>query len=268
MRARLVLPIALLCSLALVAVACSGDDGSDASSSSSSGGKKASVPFDGTNWALTDRSDLGVALGGVAVTASFNDSAMSGSSGCNTYGAPIARDDPKVEITGAIATTQIACVGPADSVEQAYLKMLPDVRTYAISGEQLTLKDLGGKALLVYRASGVSDIVGGWVVTSLYTGTAIQSVVGGATLTAEFARDQVSGESGCNSFSGPATIGRTAIRLGPLASTLRACADAALGTQERHYLAALTLARTYEVKGGRLTLFRQGGTIAASFERA
>ena len=58
------------------------------------------------------------------------------------------------------------------------------------------------------------------------------------------------------------------IALGPFASTLRACADPAVETQEQQYLTALGLAKTYQVTGDRLTLFRDGGTIAATFERA
>jgi hypothetical protein len=41
-----------------------------------------------------------------------------------------------------------------------------------------------------------------------------------------------------------------------------------LNDQETHYLAALELAVRYRVTGGSLTLYRPGGTIAATFERA
>ena len=46
------------------------------------------------------------------------------------------------------------------------------------------------------------------------------------------------------------------------------CADPALGTQEQQYLAALELAKTYQVTGNNLTLFRDGGTIAVTAQRA
>ena len=60
----------------------------------------------------------------------------------------------------------------------------------------------------------------------------------------------------------------TSIHIGPLAATLRACADSALNDQETRYLAALQLAARYRVTGSRLTLYRPGGTIAATFQRA
>ena len=61
--------------------------------------------------------------------------------------------------------------------------------------------------------------------------------------------------------------GTDVIALGPFASTLRACADAAVGTQEQQYLAALELATSYSVTPSVLTLFRPGGTIAATFTK-
>jgi heat shock protein HslJ len=62
--------------------------------------------------------------------------------------------------------------------------------------------------------------------------------------------------------------GADRIALGPIRSTRRACADPAVGEQEQQDLAALELATTYQVTGDVLTLFRPGGTIAATFNRA
>ncbi len=105
--------------------------------------------------------------------------------------------------------------------------------------------------------------------TSLYTGDAIQTPVAGSALTLEFADARASGNSGCNTFDGPVKLsGVDGIALGPFRSTLKACADPAVSTQEQQYLAALGLAKTYQVTGNRLTLFRDGGTIAATFDRA
>ena len=41
-----------------------------------------------------------------------------------------------------------------------------------------------------------------------------------------------------------------------------------MSTQEQQYLQALELADTYRVSGSQLTLFRPGGTIAATLQRA
>ena len=49
---------------------------------------------------------------------------------------------------------------------------------------------------------------------------------------------------------------------------MMACTDAAVSTQEQQYLQALELAKTFEVVGDRLSLFRADGGYAVVFERA
>jgi heat shock protein HslJ len=253
----------MVCVLLLVA-ACGSDDSKDASG----GSKSRDTPLVSTAWRLGDATSLGVPLTGVSVTAEFDRTQMTGSSGCNTYTAPYQADGATMTIGPEIAGTRKAC-GPApNAVEQAYLARLPRVASYEITNTTLTLRSKGGAALLVYEASDTATaIIGEWTATSYYSGNAVESVVDGSTLTAAFDGQQISGSGGCNSFSGPyAVSGQTTIDIGPLASTMMACVDPALTTQEQHYLEALQLATSYRVTGNRLDLLRDGGTFAATFE--
>jgi heat shock protein HslJ len=162
----------------------------------------------------------------------------------------------------------VGCPPAPTAVEQEYRTRLPQVTSYVIKGRTLTLQDGTDTALLVYDATdGASAITGKWTATSYYTGTAIQSAEIGSTLTADFKGGQVSGESGCNSFGGPYEVSGSTIKLGPFRSTLKACTDPVLATQEQKYVAALELATTYQVTGARLELFRADGGIAATFDR-
>jgi heat shock protein HslJ len=107
---------------------------------------------------------------------------------------------------------------------------------------------------------------GTWDVTSFFTGDAISSPPAGSSQTLTFGSARVSGNGGCNTFSGAYQLsGADGIGIGPLAQTQRGCP---YGNAEQQYVAALGLATTYQVTGHRLTLFRDGGTIAATFERA
>ena len=91
--------------------------------------------------------------------------------------------------------------------------------------------------------------------TSYYSGDAITSVVGDATLTADFADDgTLSGNAGCNNYNGPYEIDGDSISIGPLAGTKMACTSEELTTQETDYLAALELATSFSVTGDRLDL--------------
>jgi heat shock protein HslJ len=126
--------------------------------------------------------------------------------------------------------------------------------------------DSSGKS--VPASPGRDTITGQWTAISYSTGTAVPTVIAGSPLTARFDRGQVTGDSGCNNFSGPYEATDTSIAMGPFSSTLMACVDPARQTQEQQYLAALELAATYRVTGRRLELRRRGGGIAATFEKS
>lgn len=234
------------------------------------GSTRARPPLRGTNWVLTDRVSIGTPLDGVAVDAVFDAKRVTGSSGCNGYSRSYTTRGSRMTIADDGVSTLIACEGAAGKVEAKYGAALDEVGRWRISGNTLTLSTRGGRPLLVYRASiGAAALRGTWDVTSFYTGSAVSSPTAGTTLTVKFGAKQVSGDGGCNTFSGSFTVsGTDAITIGPLASTLKACADPALDTQEQQYLAALQLAKTYRVTGNTLTLFREGETIAVEAQRA
>lgn len=249
----------------LVTSAC-GSDSSDVTASPSTGGS--STNLEGTTWVLAKKTELGAELGDVVVSATFADGNVSGTSGCNTYSGPYTLDGNKLTIGPNLASTQMAC-GPAETaVEKVVTTRLPKVAGYSIAGSTLTLTDSAGQPLLVFEASvGADAIQGSWDVLSYYTGNAIQSVVVGSTVTAEFKDGQISGNSGCNTYSGPYKVDGSNITIGPLASTKKACSSDELNKQETSYLAALELAKTFAVTGNRLDLFREGGTFAATMEK-
>ena len=226
--------------------------------------------LEGTNWVLSESTDLGVSLDGVTVSARFQDGTVAGTSGCNSYTGPYEVDGEDLTIGPEVASTQMACEDPQAAVEQAYLAALPEVASFAIADETLTLSNGDGDALLVFDASvGADAIVGSWTVTSYYAGDAILSVTGDATLTADFADDgSVSGNAGCNNYNGPYEIDGDSITIGPLAGTKMACTSEELSKQEADFLAALELATTFIVTGDRLDLLRDGGTIAATLQKA
>jgi heat shock protein HslJ len=255
--------VPLIALTAFGAAACSGDSGSSAKKTNS-----ATTPLVGTYWVLTDGVSLGVPLAGTTVTAQFGaDGRLSGNSGCNSYSTSYTTKGSKLTIDSQIATTLRLCQGAADSVERAYLAKLPEASSYSIAGTTLTVLGSGNSKLLEYRASaGTAAIRGNWTVTGFYTGTAVQSPAPESTLTADFDASTVSGEGGCNNFNGPYTVSGTSITIGPLASTLRACGDPALDTQEQEYLAALQLASSFQAAGNRLDLMRADGGIAVSFQ--
>jgi heat shock protein HslJ len=253
--------------LLLVAMltACGDDDVE--TSTAQAGDETSSAPsLEGTSWLLSPDAPLGVAIENIGVTAVFEDSTVSGQSGCNQYNGPYQVDGSSLTIGPDLATTTISCPPPQTAVETAFLARLVDVAAFEIDGDALIMLDDAGETILRFReVSGAEAIEGSWIVTSYYAVTAVTSVVGGVTLTADFGAETIAGETGCNSFNGPIRVEGTDIAIGPLASTLRACENEELSQQETYYLEALQLARSYSVAGDRLDLFREGGTYAVSF---
>jgi putative lipoprotein len=97
---------------------------------------------------------------------------------------------------------------------------------------------------------------GKWLAESIRNGGVIDNLQS----TVEIARDgKITGSSGCNSFSGQATITGQEISCGPLAATKMACAPAVMD-QEARFLGALADARRWMIdeKRGKLILFDAG----------
>lgn len=248
--------------LLLVVTGCGDDGGVEPSAANDDGN---GTPLEGTSWLLSAETPLGIALGAVGVTAQFEDGTLTGHSGCNRYSTTYEVDGGSLTIGADIAGTQMACPPPQTAVERAYLARLPLVARYEIDGDMLTMTDDQGDAVLQFQALDSTKVIqGAWTVTSYYAGNVVTSVVGNVTMTAEFEDGTVSGNTGCNTFNGPYEIDGVNINIGPLSSTLAACETAELEQQHTNYLDALELARTFEVVGDRLDLFREGRTYAVS----
>jgi heat shock protein HslJ len=231
----------------------------------------AGTPLEGTAWQLTDY--IGPEGGtlsmpeAVAASATFADEKMAGNAGCNQHTAAYTLDGDAMAISG-VATTAMACPAIPSAVEKAYLAALDAVATYTIRGAELELATAEGKVGLRFAAAEAPALAKTrWVATMINTGTgAVASVVAGSTVTAIFAEDgTVAGSGGCNTYNGPYKADGASIDIGPLASTMMACADAAVSQQEASYLAALDKAATHAFNGDRLQLRAVDGALLVEY---
>jgi heat shock protein HslJ len=204
----------------------------------------------------------------VSASATFSAGKVSGNGGCNEYSGSYTVDGDKLTI-GQVASTQKAC-GPVESaLETAYFAALAKVASYAIDGESLELKTTEGKVGLRFEAVKAASLTGtAWVASGVNNGkSAVSSVVADTTLTAIFGPGgTVAGSGGCNDYNGPYTNDATAIKIGPLASTMKLCGTpAGVDTQEAQFLAAMQKATKYTVTGNKLELRDDGGALQVSF---
>lgn len=258
-----------------VLAACGGDGGDDADGgrpgggSSSDGSGVRDQPLEGTEWILDqEASRFANATSAAVVTAQFGaDGRLTGNGGCNDYFTSYEVDGSALTVSAKIGSTRRLCADLIGGVESAYFARLPKAKSYAIDGRELTIRTSGKP--LVYRALDPDEaLAGSWVVVNYFRPGAVVSPVLGSTLTATFESGRISGNAGCNEYTGPYETDDTKILIGPVASTLRACADPAIGQQETEYLAALDLVRTFSLAGGNLTFLRADGGIAVTYTRA
>jgi heat shock protein HslJ len=240
--------------LALAVVVGCGDDGDAAQGPS----------LEGVPWQVSSGLDV-PGWESVAPSATFADGRVSGFSGCNRFNAPYTLDGDRLKL-GAIASTKMACAAPGDAVEPAYLDALAAVAGWRIDDDELVLLDDDGNELLRMREP---SLVGSWTVTAFRQPNAVSSPIAGTELTATFASDgKLTGSAGCNPYEATFTAEEGKISITGISSGARACAtpEGAM-EQEAEYLAALPLARTYQLDGQTLTLLSGEGTIVATYVR-
>jgi heat shock protein HslJ len=79
-------------------------------------------------------------------TLTFQGSRISGTAGCNRFMGTFTQDGANIALID-IASTRKACAPDIMAKEQKWLTMLDKVRQAEISGDQLLLKDGGGKVI-------------------------------------------------------------------------------------------------------------------------
>lgn len=106
-----------------------------------------------------------------------------------------------------------------------------------------------------------------WVLTSLLnTAGETVDVTGEAEVTATFENGSVSGNAGCNTFSGGYTADGNTLTVGALASTMMACFPDEVMMQETEYLNNLQAAATYMIQDTQMMIANADGTVTLTFE--
>jgi heat shock protein HslJ len=173
------------------------------------------------------------------------------------------------QLTFQLGPTTLAACGP-DSQDRVFMRDLGQVVSYVLDGGLLHLNMRLDSGNMVFSPQPPASLSGfTWRVTGYNNGRqAVTSPVPGTVLTAVFGEDgTISGDSGCNNYTGPFTVAGSSMTIGPLASTRRACLSDEANAQEQAFLAALAATRTYELVGERLTLRDDSGATQVQLVR-
>ncbi len=247
---------ALLVGVALVAAGCGGDDGDQG------GGKVQDLA--GTSWSLRSAES-----GGSTPTLEFDqEGRLSGSTGCNRFAGTYTQDGSKLRIQLGPVTKAACTSKDLQSQEERILAALPKVRTVEQSGRNITLADGDDQDLLSYSA--VSNELAGtsWKVTGVNRNGGVETSALTEKLTADFGKDgTVSGDGGCNRFTGKYTQDGTTIAITDVGSTMMGCEQDVMAL-ETDYLAALQKATSAKVSGTTLELRDDSGAVQVTLRAA
>jgi heat shock protein HslJ len=117
--------------------------------------------LEGTEWVAINynngREAVVSILSGTEITATFAESRVAGSAGCNRYtaGYTLGPDAGAISVSPP-ASTRILCTEPAGVMEQeaAFLAALQSAARYRIEGAQLVLEQAGGARAATFDARG------------------------------------------------------------------------------------------------------------------
>ena len=149
-KATFTLLIVLLVSINFALLACASSE-------------KASPNLDGTFWKLdsylNDGGEMVKVLPDSIVNIEFNDDQASGKASCNSYGTTYTKNGENISF-GPTMSTLMMCMEPEGIMDQenVYLINLASVDSYQITGEQLTLFNSDGEAVLIYTTQAKSGV--------------------------------------------------------------------------------------------------------------
>jgi heat shock protein HslJ len=166
---------------------------------------------------------------------------------CNNVGASYTTDGSSISIvTGP--STMAAC--PPDSLDSQFLTQLTNAAIYFIEVGNLYLDQTADGGTMRFVPQGTpppaSDAPAGegegqtFYLVSYGPQGAEQPLIPGTQITASFAGDVVTGNAGCNNYSGALTPVDDYFTVGPILTTRQSCAEpAGVMEQEQAYLTAL-----------------------------
>jgi heat shock protein HslJ len=231
--------------------------------------------IEGILWQLGSYADVDgktqPALADAPATLILQHGQFVGDTHCNSVAGEYTLEGDKITMQLGPSTLR-ACEPDIASQESGMMFGLSHAASYQIENGKLTLLDADGHVLLTFIKQPAPDLTGStWQLISFNDGKGgMESNLTAENITITFGEDgQVSGNAGCNDFSGSYQIDGNRLTFGELATTRKMCAkpEGVMET-EQAFLKNLSDAATFEVVGDALTLYGQDGGKLLVFQPA
>lgn len=188
------------------------------------------------------------------------------STGCNRMFGEVDVRGRSIDFS-SIGTTKMMCKLPAGSItEFSFLRGLDKADSFAINGNILHLFDRSGRTIMRFmrlvKLPPVESVPSRprlgekrWMLESIGTKRTL-APFNGVFLNFDPVRKSVGGSSGCNVFGGEYAETGSRLRIRKVVSTMRACIEDGKMSVERELFDGLRAADRYEIKDGRLFLYK------------
>jgi heat shock protein HslJ len=192
-----------------------------------------------------------------SITVQFDEQGtISGSDGCNSFSGTYSATDTDLIIDPGLASTMMACEDEVMAQATSFTELLIDSTSYELGDGVLVLYQ-NETAGLIFTGQTNSLSKTSWGVTSYNNGNqAVVGVIADTSPEITFGDDgTISGNAGCNTFSGTYSLSGQSIEISPLATTMRECIEPEdIMQQEQALLSALTSASEWQIQGDQLSL--------------
>lgn len=222
-----------------------------------------------TQWKLVEANGQAVTNSSAMIKIDEDMKRFTGSTGCNQMFGSVSIRGRNIDFR-SIGTTKRMCKLMAGNVaENVFLKALEDTKRFTETNRTLALMDRRGRTILRFTRmrTGVQESIRledrKWVLEQI-KGRQTFVPLPYAFLTFDAEKGTAGGNSSCNSFGGNYKVSGSSITITNVISTMRACIEDNKMSVERDLFEGLRFARRFEIKDGRLHLYR-GNEILLTF---
>lgn len=222
--------------------------------------------IDGIQWTLVYANGRQVANSQAYFEIERDGRRFTGSTGCNRMFGTVEVKGRTIDFSGIGTTKKMCKLEPGSVSEIGFVNALDKAARYMQNGNTLHVFDQRGRTILRFTRfvkqppvvdppsrTGLEDRK--WVLESIKNRRTFAAIKG-AFINFDASKGSAGGNSGCNVFGGEYTIRGSKIAIKEIVSTMRACIEDDRMTVEREFLDGLRTANSFEIKDGRLMLYK------------
>ncbi|KUH37844.1 MULTISPECIES: META domain-containing protein [Streptomyces] len=228
-------------------------------------GERPDIPVTGVHWTVDSLTVDGRRTASPAPTAyvEFQPGGRSaGNAGCNRFTAAATVDGDTVTV-GKSTRTQMACDGPVQGFENAFLKAFTGRLEARLDDDRLTLTTPDGDTIALTEQPAAPLAGTTWHVDSLLEGKTATSLPAGTEGRAHLtvADDGTArGNLGCNNFTATVKTGSGKLTFGPLAVTRKMCTKPQMELEQHLYGTLSSGTVTFRIQHRALSVTAQDGS--------